>query len=244
MGISFFHLFESLPPFLEPVLTVDRHFLGLLAVAGKDVVDDVDEETGGAAGRVVHGVAQVRIGHLDHEGADLSRGAELAVESRLSEMGEQVFEDVALDVGPELAKVDGVEHVDHLLEHVRIDDLEHGVAKVLCHLRIVLDQRRHVREDLVADEVAQILSALEAPLGPAEALGLGGEEEGAVPGAEPALELAGGFLLVEEFQVDEVGDLLDVGDGIGHATGPQDVGDLVELAPQCLVHPVPFSSQS
>ena len=50
--------------------------------------------------------------------------------------------------------------------------------KYLRHLRIVLDQRRHVREDLVADEVAQVLSALETPLGPAEALGLRGGRGG------------------------------------------------------------------
>ena len=34
----------------------------------------------------------------------------------------------------------------------------------------------------------------------------------------------------EQLEEDEVGNLLDVGDRIGHTTGPQGVGDVIELA--------------
>ena len=158
-------------------------------------------------------------------------------------MSEEILEDVALHVRAELAEVDRVELVDHLLEHVRIDDLQHRVAEVLGDLRLVLHERGHVGEDLVADEVAQVVAASEAPLGPTVALGLPGEETHPAAGAETASELAGRLFLVEELQVDEVGDLLDVGDGIRDPARPEDVGDPGELAPQTLVHRVLVSSR-
>ena len=76
----FFGLVERLPALFEPVLAVDRYVLGFLAVAGEDVVHDVDEKSGRAAGGIVHGVAQIGIDHFDHEGADLARRPELAVQ--------------------------------------------------------------------------------------------------------------------------------------------------------------------
>ena len=142
-------------------------------------------------------------------------------------MGEQILEDVALDVGAEPVEVNLVEFVDHLFQHVRIDNFKHRVAKVIGHLRLVLDQRRHIGKDLVADEVAQPIAAFEAPPGPAEALSLVREEACVVAAGESAPEFTGGLFLVEELQVDEVGDLFDVGDGVRHPSRPEDVGDPV-----------------
>jgi hypothetical protein len=101
------------------------------------------------------GIADVGINHLDHEGADLARGAELAVERAGTQMHKQVFEDVALHVRAELAEFEAVEFVDDLLEHVGIDDFQHRIAEVLGHLRLVLGERGHVGKNLIADEVAQ-----------------------------------------------------------------------------------------
>lgn len=99
-------------------------------------------------------------------------------------MGEEILEDIALHVRAELAEVARVELVDHLLERVRIDDLQHRIAKVIGDLRLVLHERGHVGEDLVTDEVAQGVAALESPLGPAEAIGLLGKQTRPVAGAE------------------------------------------------------------
>ena len=41
---------------------------------------------------------QIGVDHLDHERADLARRAELAVQRRLAEVCQQIFEDVALDI--------------------------------------------------------------------------------------------------------------------------------------------------
>jgi hypothetical protein len=71
--------------------------------------------------------------------ARICRGrAELAVERAGAQVHQQVLEDVALDVGAELAEFEAVELVDDLLEHVGIDDLQHRVAEVVRDLGLVL----------------------------------------------------------------------------------------------------------
>jgi hypothetical protein len=155
-------------------------------------------------------------------------------------MGEQILEDVALDVGAELAEVEAIQFVHDLLEDVGVRDLQDGVAEILGELRLFFDERGHVGEDLVADEVPQLLATLESPLRPPVPLGLLGEEQPAVPVAfaagQPGAEFTIGFLFIQQLEVDEVGDLLDVGDRIGDAPGPEDIGDAVELSAKVLVH--------
>jgi hypothetical protein len=80
------------------------------------------------------------------------------------------------------------------------------------------------------------------PTGPAEPIGLGWEEPPITSGAETTLELADRLLLVQKFQIDEVRDLLNLGDRIGYAACPQNVRDPIELSSQGLVHFNPFSS--
>ena len=99
-------LIECLPALFEPDLAVNRHLLGLLAVASEDVIYHVDEKPRRSTSRVVHSVAEIGIDHLDHKGADLARRPKLTVQRRLAEVSEQIFKDVALDVGAELAEVD------------------------------------------------------------------------------------------------------------------------------------------
>ena len=171
----------------------------------------VDQEARRTASRVVDRVTEVRVRHLDHERADLAWRAELAVQGGLAQMREKVLEDVALDVRPELLELDAVEFVDHLLEHVGIGDLQHRVAEVASYLRLVLDQRRHVGEDLVAHEIAQVVPALEPPLAPAVTLSLKREETRAVASRKPRPQLAVGLFFIEQLEVDEIRDLLDVG---------------------------------
>jgi hypothetical protein len=118
-----------------------------------------------------------------------------------------------------------------LLEHVGINDLEHGVAEILGDLRLLLHQRSHVGKNLVAHEIAQVCTASETPLGPAETFGLFGVEQSAVTvglfSHEPLFKFAAGFLLVEQLEVNQIRNLLDIGNRIGHTAGPEDVGDPV-----------------
>ena len=93
---------------------------------------------------------------------------------------------------------------------------------------------------MVAHEIAQTGTALEAPLGPAETLGLFGVEQFAIAvgllAHEPRLKFATGFLLVEQLEVDEIRNLLDIGNRIGDTASPKDVGDPVKLSTQVLIH--------
>src|SRR5206468_13011895 len=45
-----------------------------------------------------------------------------------------------------------------------------------------------------------------------------------------------GCLLIEKLQIDEVRNLFDIGDRICHATCPEDVGDVVQLSADLLIH--------
>ncbi len=194
----------------------------MVGILGQQVVHCIDQKAGGAAGRVEQRIADVGIDHLDHEGTDLSRGTKLPVERTGTQMHQQIFEYVTLHVRTELAEFEAVEFVDDLLEYVGIDDLQHGIAEVLGHLGLVLGQRGHIRKDFVADEVAQFRAALEAPVAPAITFRLRRVEQlGVATGtAEAGAQFAVRLLFVEQLEEDEVGNLLDVGDRVGHATGP------------------------
>ena len=204
------------------------------------MLDGIDEEAARAASRVIDRIPEVGVQHLDHHGSDLAGRSELAVQGGLTEVGQQVLEDVALDVGAEFGEVDAVDFVHHLLEHVGVNDLEHGVTEILGDLRLLLHQRSHVGKHMVAYEVAKHRAALETPLGPTETLGLFGIEPFAVAvgllADEPLFEFAAGFLLVEQLKVNQIRNLLDIGNRIGDTAGPKDVGDPVQFSAQILVH--------
>jgi hypothetical protein len=55
-------------------------------------------------------------------------------------------------------------------------------------------------------------AALEAPFAPAVAGGLTGEKRTRVAGGKTTMQFTAGFLLVEQFEENQEGELLDVGD--------------------------------
>ena len=110
----------------------------MVGIFGQQVVHGIDQETGSAHRRVEYGITDVRVNHLDHEGADLARGAELAVERTGAKVHKQVFEDVTLHIRAELAEFESVQLVDHLLEHVGVDDFQDCVAEIFGYLGFIL----------------------------------------------------------------------------------------------------------
>ena len=104
------------------------------------MVDAVDKEAACATGWIVNRVAEIRIGHRYHEGAYLLGRSELTVKSRLAQVSEEIFEDIALNVRPEPSEFDRIDFIDHLLEHIRIDDFENRVPEIFGDLRLLLHQ--------------------------------------------------------------------------------------------------------
>ncbi len=81
----------------------------------------VEQEAGGAAGRVADAMAELGIHQLADELDDMARSAELAVLSRAADFVEQHFIDIALDVLKQVALLAGVAlHLDEDL----VDDLD------------------------------------------------------------------------------------------------------------------------
>src|SRR2546428_3268988 len=99
----------------KPLLSVDGNFLWCLTVFRKQVIDDVNEETARPARRVINRVTEIRSSHLHHESPDLAWGAELPVKCRLTEMGEEIFKDIALHVGPEFFELYCIQFINNLL---------------------------------------------------------------------------------------------------------------------------------
>ena len=66
-----------------------------VGVGLEDVLVGRDQEPGGAAGRVEHGLGLLRVDDFDHEVDDVARGAELPGVALGAEHGEQILEGVA-----------------------------------------------------------------------------------------------------------------------------------------------------
>ena len=84
-----------------------------IGVGLEDVLVGRDQESGGAAGRVEHGLGLLRVDDLDHEIDDVARGAELPGVALGAEHGEQILEGIA-----QAFAVVVVELVDDLEEHL------------------------------------------------------------------------------------------------------------------------------
>jgi hypothetical protein len=122
---------------------------------------------------------------------------------------------------------------------VRLLELEARIGEEGGDSRCLADEGGHVGKDFVADEIEQVATGFETPLGPAVAFRLCGEKGRAVESDAEQFGLGVlVFHLVEEFQIEQVGKLLDVGDGIGQAAGPHGIGDLVELVTDVGSHEV------
>ena len=93
-----------------------------VGVGLEDVLVGRDQEAGGAAGRVEHGLGLLRVDDLDDEIDDVARGAELPGVALGAEHGEQILEGVAQALGVVVAEL--------------VDDLEEGAQR----LRVAVGQ--------------------------------------------------------------------------------------------------------
>ena len=92
------------------------------------------QEAAGTAGRVADHIIRPGGHHVHHHADDVPGGAELAVNPGGGDFGQEVFVDVAPDIGVvDLLRlgVDLVHGGDDLVQHQRRGDLENGVPHVL-----------------------------------------------------------------------------------------------------------------
>jgi hypothetical protein len=155
---------------------------------------------------------------LDHHADDVPRGAKLAVLPGRLQLREHVLVEVALGVA--VGDLELVDEVDHGAQELRVRDHEVGVPHVLGVGRVLAAELAQEREHLVLDAVEQLAVVGELlERGPAQVL-LFGPEDDAGSGGLPvrrALFSAAGLRLVEQAHEQQIGDLLDDGEGVGEA---------------------------
>ena len=81
-----------------------------------------DQEARGAGGRVVDGLADLRVDDLDDGADDVARRAELAELARLLDLLQHMLEQVALGVGVGPVEAQPIDQVDDLRQHGRLVD--------------------------------------------------------------------------------------------------------------------------
>ena len=104
----------------------------------REVVVRLDEEAAGATRGVEHGLAELRIGDIDHELHDRTRGVELAgIARRVAHLAEHVFVKAAKSV--------------HLFAGGEVDaaDFVDDVAQEVAGLHAVGDPLEHVGDDIL-----------------------------------------------------------------------------------------------
>ena len=192
-----------------------------------------DEEATGAAGGIADGIAGLRGGHLDHELDDVARGAELSILPSGGDLAEHVFVEVAL--GVLVCHVDGVELIDDISEEGGLREHEEGVLHVggvggVFGTVLAFAEGFDEGEDFFLNEGEEGIGREVTEVGPA-VVRLGGGENGVFDGLFKAIRLgfAKGVELVETFDEEEVGELLDDGEGIGNAARPHGIPDAVDL---------------
>ena len=111
------------------------------------------QEARGAGGRVVDGLADLGVDHLD-DGADhMPRRAELAQLAGLLDLPQHMLEQVALRVGVCLIQVQPIDEVDHLGQHRGLVDAEPRAGHEVG--RTALAQLGEEGKHLVAHEAHQ-----------------------------------------------------------------------------------------
>ena len=161
------------------------------------MIEGLDQEAAGAAGRVEDGFAEARVGDLDHEAHDGARRVELAgIAGRIAHLAQHGFveraERVQLVAGGEMDAGDLVDDVAQQIAalHAVIDALEHG-----------------------GDDVAPVVA-----VGAGERAQIGEQ-------ARPSLAVRpGSFVVVDEGEQFVAGDALRVGGPIAPAVGRLDGG--------------------
>lgn len=204
-----------------------------IAVVGVEIFGGGDEETGGAERGIADLVLGRGSGHVHHQLDDVARAAELAVLPGAGDFSQHIFVEVALGVA--VGHVDGIELVHDVRQHARRGHHEGGVLHVVAvgaaalaagSLADGLDEGKgviaHRGEHFIRREF------LEAR--PAE-LVLLRREDGFLDGFLEAVRLVflEGVDLVQALDEEQVGELLDDGERIGDAAGPQGVPDAVDF---------------
>ena len=192
-----------------------------------------DEEAGGAAGRIADDVVRGGGGHVHHEPDDVARRAELPVLPGGRDLAEHVLVEVALGVS--VGHVDVVELVDDVGQHAGRGHHEEGVLHVMGVGRSLVGVA--CLTDRLDEGEHPVPHRLEHPLGrqlletrPAQGVLAGGERRlrDRAAGAG-GLVFVAGVQLVETLDEEQVGELLDDGEGVRDAAGPHGVPDSVDL---------------
>ena len=203
------------------------------AVVGVEILGGGDEESGGAAGGIADLVLGRGGGHVHHQLDDVARAAELAVLPGAGDFPEHVFVEVALGVA--VGHVDGIELVDDVGEHAGRGHHEGGVLHVVAvgaaaiaagRLAEGLDER----ESVIAHRSEHFLGRGFFEAGPTKAILLGRKDRVLDGFLEPiSLVFLEGMDFIQALDEEQVGELLDDGEGIGNAAGPQGVPDAVDF---------------
>ena len=204
-----------------------------VAVVGGEVFRGGDEESGGAAGGITDLVLGRGGGHVHHQADDVARAAELAVLPGAGDFPEHVFVEVALGVA--VGHVDGVELVHDVGEDAGGGHHEGGVLHVVAVSAATLATRGPAeildeREGFIPHAGEHFLRGGFLEAGPAEVVLLRGED-GVLDGFLEAVGLVflEGVEFVQALNEKQIGELLDDGEGIGDAAGPESVPDAVHF---------------
>ena len=209
-------------------------------VMGLDVLGTFHDEARTAHGRVANGVLQLRIHELHHHPDNVTRSAELTVVARSRHLPEDVLIDIAHRVP--VVHVQGVNAFHDLDQRARRLDEEGCIGHELAVGRLlsaaqVLDEGEHVTahgpEHLLGLHVLEDAPPEVAIRDIAVCIGVmpHAHLEGRVlhGGAEHAgVGLLGPLRVVEHLHKEQIGHLLQDGNGIGDTSRPEGVPYLVD----------------
>ena len=204
-----------------------------VAVMIDQIFGDCDVEPASAAGRIAEDILRCGGDHFHHQLDDVSRTAELAVLTGGGDLSKHVLVEVAFGVA--VGHVDVVELVDDVGEHARGGHHEGGILHVVAvgtaafaagRLADGLDEG----EGVVPDGGKHLLRRGFLEAGPAEVILCGGEDGLLDGGLESGrFVLLEGVEFVQPLDEEQVGELLDDGEGVGDAAGPEGVPDAVDF---------------
>ena len=202
-----------------------------------DVLGGLNDEAGRTHGRVAYGVLDGGAHEFHHHAYDVARCAELSVIARSSHLAQDVLVDIAHGVA--VVHVQGIDALHYLGEGARTLYEEGGV----CHEAAIgafatLAQSLDEDEHVLADGAVHGLSLHVAEHAPAQGVvGHVAVRFGVVPCALPegwvlhlhapgiGIGLLGALGIVQHLHEEEVGHLLQYGDGICYASRPEGIPD-------------------
>lgn len=218
---------------------------------GNDVLVRVQQEAGSTAGRITDAVTKLRVHQFADELDNVTRSAELPVLSGGADFAEQHFIDVALNVLKQVAflaafainfEKDFLDDGDRALQKVGAGDEEDGVRHVPGERAAFAVEIFDEWEDLLLDVGQHKLCLHFLDVAPSQGgfvdrvflLNVVGQKvftrEAGNEGIarERGVVLALGIQIIEPLHEQQVSDLLDGGERIGDAAGPESVPELVD----------------